>query len=149
MWHSTKIYLFVVLSLWCSLFAKADRPKNFPSTSIWTSVWDTEVNDVAFKKVGNKLQENLTVEELVLILNKTLFLDIEVVGLESETLKIKINDSETLTEHMGSSGAKTCLGIITFTLTENSQVKMVDMDFEYGSHASPGVYSRINFIQAF
>ncbi|MDC1106904.1 hypothetical protein OAT16_09380 [Prolixibacteraceae bacterium] len=147
------IYLSFCMILFIELFggmiAYGEENKSKSHTSLWSSVWDEKVNDVAFKKVGATLETPYTIQELVDILNTTLFLGIEVVSQKTETLKIRINKSEDMTQHMGSSGARTCLGIITFTLTENLRVKKVDMDFDFGSHASPGVYSRADFVQAF
>ncbi|QZT36415.1 hypothetical protein K5X82_14285 [Halosquirtibacter xylanolyticus] len=141
------LILFMIISFSKSTLAEEIEHKSH--SSLWSSVWDEKINDVAFKKVGASVKTPYTIQELVDILNTTLFLGIEVVGQKAETLMIKINQAEDLTQHMGSSGARTCLGIITFTLTENSRVKKVEMDFEFGSHASPGTYSRADFIQAF
>ncbi|MCT4673100.1 MAG: hypothetical protein ACPGSG_11195 [Prolixibacteraceae bacterium] len=141
--------LLGVMLLFHALQALGDNQNQKSLSSIWSSVWDETVSDVAFKKVGNSDVKSYSIEELVQILNSTLFLDVEVIDQQTETIKVRVNRSEELTEHMGSSGARTCLGIITFTLTENPNVKKVDMEFECGSHASPGTYSRADFIQAF
>lgn len=70
---------------------------------------------------------------------------IELTGLKNDTIHIRFTNEEYLTERMGSTGAFCFLGETVFTLTENDSIKFVDIQIEYGSHASPGVYKRSDF----
>lgn len=62
--------------------------------------------------------------------------------LESETLYVKLDNSEYVTQRMGTTGADVFMVIATFTLTEIDGVKNVYFEFEEGDHAHPGKYSR-------
>lgn len=84
--------------------------------------------------------------ELIDILNKRPEkCKIQFIGLQTDTLHIRILNEEVLTEQLGSAGAHNFLGETVFTLTENNAVKRVKIDFNEGSHAWPGIYSRADF----
>jgi hypothetical protein len=70
---------------------------------------------------------------------------IEYIGIENDTLHIRILNDEILGEQMGSTGAYCYLGETVFTLTESDLVDYVRIDMNYGSHASPGIYQRKDF----
>jgi len=70
---------------------------------------------------------------------------IELKNITGDTANIKIINDEYLTERMGSTGAIGYIGETVFTLTEHDLIKFVNIQMEYGSHASPGVYSRNDF----
>lgn len=70
---------------------------------------------------------------------------IELLSLNKDTIHIRFTNEEVLSEQMGSTGAYCFLGETVFTLTENDSIKYVDIQIEYGSHASPGVYQRSDF----
>jgi hypothetical protein len=58
---------------------------------------------------------------------------------------VEVINAEYLTQRMGSSGAQAYIASVTFTLTENPQIKRVNFIFEEGDHAMPGTYSRQDF----
>jgi spore germination protein GerM len=58
---------------------------------------------------------------------------------------ITVNDSEQLTERMGSAGANCFLGKVVYSITSIEGIDSVTFKFEEGSHAVPGKYSRIDF----
>jgi hypothetical protein len=62
-----------------------------------------------------------------------------------DTIYVHIPHSEKLTERIGSTGAEIYMASTTYSLTELTNIKYVNYDFEEGEHASPGVYSRDNF----
>lgn len=70
---------------------------------------------------------------------------IKFVDMANDTIKIKIANDEFLTERMGTTGAECFLAETVFTLTENKTIKFVNIEIDYGSHASPGIYQRKNF----
>jgi hypothetical protein len=84
--------------------------------------------------------------QLVEILNKrNLKCKIEKIDLNEDTIIIRIINDEFLTEQMGTDGAHCFLGETVFTLTENDRIKHVRIKMDYGSHASPGIYTRDDF----
>lgn len=66
-------------------------------------------------------------------------------GQEGNTLRLEISDPTFLTQQMGSSGAKTYLVEVTYAFTEISGIDQVNIVFEEGDHAIPGVYNRDSF----
>lgn len=64
--------------------------------------------------------------------------------IRNKTALIKINNSEYLTEQMGTSGAINFLISVTYNLTEFSNISAVNFLFTEGSHAVPGIYTRQN-----
>ncbi|PKP32293.1 MAG: hypothetical protein CVT99_06030 [Bacteroidetes bacterium HGW-Bacteroidetes-16] len=112
----------------------------------WKSDYDT-VNNKEFLIKG-RLMDSLgkSPNELIEILNKrNAQPKIEYIDIQSDTIKIQIVNDEFLTEQMGTTGAYCYLGETVFTLTENDLIRFVKIEMDYGSHASPGVYSRVDF----
>lgn len=84
--------------------------------------------------------------ELIEILNlRPSKCKIDYVDITGDTIIIKILDDEYLTEQMGTSGADCFMSETIFTLTESDLIKFVRFEMDYGSHASPGLYSRKDF----
>ena len=67
------------------------------------------------------------------------------VKMSGDTLFTKIIDSEYLAERMGTSGAALYLADVIINLTSVEGVKYVKIDFDEGSHASPGIWSAKDF----
>lgn len=70
----------------------------------------------------------------------------EFVKESNDTIYVKIEDSEHLTQRMGSAGSYEYMIIATFTLTEAKAIEHVDFSFDYGDHANPGTYNRAQFL---
>ncbi|WP_423130108.1 hypothetical protein [Gaoshiqia sp. Z1-71] len=70
---------------------------------------------------------------------------LEFVKISHDTIYMKIDNSEVLTQQMGTTGALEYLISATFTLTELKNIRYVNFDFEYGDHAEPGTYDRQTF----
>lgn len=88
-------------------------------------------------------------EELVAAFNAR-FPHPEYPGIESaemrdDTALVELTDDEQLTERMGTTGSLAYLARVTYTLTSLNNVERVRFEFEEGSHAAPGTYSRENF----
>jgi hypothetical protein len=66
--------------------------------------------------------------------------------ISNDTIFVKINKSQYLTEQMGSSGADLYLTEVTYDLSELSNIRYVHFDFKEGDHASPGTYSKTDFV---
>ena len=67
------------------------------------------------------------------------------VKISGDTVFTRIVDSEYLGERMGSSGAEQYLAEVIINLTSVSGIQFVKIDFEEGSHASPGTWSARDF----
>lgn len=70
---------------------------------------------------------------------------VRLLNVTDHTASVEIINAEYLTQRMGSSGAQAYLASVTFTLTENPQIKKVNFIFEEGDHAMPGTYTRLDF----
>jgi len=62
-----------------------------------------------------------------------------------DTVYIKVNNSDELTQRSGTAGAMMYLAKATYNLTELNGILYVNMDFEEGDHAMPGTFSRKYF----
>ncbi|MDA3905871.1 MAG: hypothetical protein PF484_07335 [Bacteroidales bacterium] len=112
----------------------------------WKSEYDT-VNNKEFLTKGRLIDSlGKSPNELIEILNKrNVQPKIEYLDIQSDTIKIQVVNDKFLTEQMGTTGAYCYLGETVFTLTENDLIRFVRIEMDFGSHASPGVYSRVDF----
>jgi hypothetical protein len=62
-----------------------------------------------------------------------------------DTAFIVIDNSNYLTQQMGTTGADEYLAKLTFSLTELESINFVNLNFEEGDHAVPGTYERTDF----
>jgi len=129
---------------------KCEKYYDFDSVEITELYWHTEFDtdrNYEFLEKGKLLDSiSQTPHELIEILNKrTSKCKLEYIDQSSDTIRIRIIEDEYLGEQMGSSGAFCFLGETVFTLTENNSIKYVNIEMDYGSHASPGIYSRNDF----
>jgi hypothetical protein len=70
---------------------------------------------------------------------------VKLLYVKNSIASVEVINAEYLTQRMGSSGAQAYLASVTFTLTENPQIKKVKLIFEEGDHAMPGTYTRQDF----
>ncbi|HPH85632.1 MAG TPA: hypothetical protein PLC48_09245 [Ferruginibacter sp.] len=73
---------------------------------------------------------------------------IEFQKISGDSIYIKIPKSNYLTRQMGSSGAESWLAEVTYNLTELGNIDYVDIRFREGDHATPGTYSRTDFVHS-
>jgi len=120
--------------------------KNRIADYYWKADFDTLMNREYLKR-GKMLDSiSRSLDELVKILNmRPSKCKIDYVNITGDTLGIKILDDEYLTEQMGTSGADSYMAETIYTLTENDLFHFVRFEMDYGSHASPGVFSRKNY----
>jgi hypothetical protein len=64
-----------------------------------------------------------------------------------DSIFLKIRKSAYLTQQMGSTGADQYIAEVTYNLTELKGINFVNLSFKEGDHASPGTYSRTDFVQ--
>jgi len=72
---------------------------------------------------------------------------VKVIGVHGDTVDVEIVNALTLTQSMGTSGADEFMAEATFNLTEHAGIQFVNYLFEEGDHASPGRYSREDFLK--
>jgi hypothetical protein len=123
---------------------------DFDSETITKLYWYSEFDTVKNYEIliKGELLDSIgqTPYELIEILNRRKSLSkIELIDFSKDTIRIRVLNDEYLTEQMGSAGAYGYLGETVFTLTENNLIEFVRIEMNYGSHASPGIYSRIDF----
>ena len=71
------------------------------------------------------------------------------IGTEGDTVRLSVENANTLTHGMGTTGAQCFLASATFSVTSLPGVDYVWLDFEEGDHARPGRYGRANFPHLF
>jgi hypothetical protein len=91
--------------------------------------------------------DSLTASMLINMLNET-YPDIKLQfsKISHDSIFIKILKSAYLTQQIGSSGAEGYLAEVTYNLTELKNINFVDIRFKQGDHATPGTYSRTDFV---
>ena len=112
--------------------------------------WNAELDQeqgLVLKRTESLNEDSLTAPIIIHRINE-LYPDIRLqfIKTSNDSIFIKISKSDYLTEQMGSSGADAYLAEVTYNLTEIKDINYVDIRFKEGDHASPGVYSRIDFV---
>ena len=74
-------------------------------------------------------------------------IQLQFIKISNDSIFVKINKSGYLTQQMGSSGAEAYLAEVTYNLTELNGINCVDIRFKAGDHASPGTYTRTDFVR--
>lgn len=109
-------------------------------------VWEVNAEKKTLKKNTAISETQVNIDSVISGLNRQYEdIKLEKVSIAGETLNLKIDHSEPLTEQMGSSGAAQYLAQAVINLTSVPGVKYVHIDFKMGSHASPGTWSRKDF----
>ena len=121
----------------------ADTSKNAVSILY---VWLVDFDNKTKKRNPKFKNEYLNVDTLIKGLNG-LYPNIKLdkVKMSGDTLFTKIIDSEYLGERMGTSGAALYLADVIINLTSVDKIKYVKIDFDEGSHATPGIWSAKDF----
>lgn len=116
----------------------------FTNTSLY--VWQLDFDHKTKKINPNFKKQLLNVDTIIKGLNELYpNIKIEKVKIGHDTLYTEINNSQYLTEQLGSSGAEFYLAEAVTNLTSVKGVKYVNIHFNEGSHASPGVWSLHDF----
>lgn len=106
-------------------------------------VWIIDFDKKTKKRNPNFKQEYLNVDTLIYVLNQIhpdIILD--KLKISSDTLFTEIKDSEYLGERIGSYGAFAYIVDVVINLTSVKNINFVKIDFEDGSHISPGTWSK-------
>ncbi len=107
-------------------------------------LWSVDINNKTLKKPTSRMTPVLGT--VINSLNAQ-YPEIQLVNpvMGHDTLIMKIPNSDYLTNQIGSSGAAQYLAQAIINLTSVPGVKYVKLNFEMGSHASPGVWDRSDF----
>lgn len=123
-----------------------DSEEEYPDAE---AIWYYDYNQDTILQVNAVSPDNNpSTSQLINLINKS-YQDkvyLEFVKESNDTLYVKIEDSEHLTQRMGSAGSYEYMIIATFTLTEARTIEYVDFAFDYGDHANPGTYNRAQFL---
>jgi hypothetical protein len=113
--------------------------------------WSAELapkKGVIMKKTRPVAADSLTQTNIIQLLNETYpDIPLQFTKLSSDTLFVKIKNSNYLTQQMGSSGPEVYLADVTYNLTEIPGINFVAIIFKAGDHASPDIYSRTDFVK--
>lgn len=92
--------------------------------------------------------DSLTSANIIQMMNETYpEIPLQFIKISNDSIFVRINKSNYLTQQMGSSGAEAYLAEATYNLTEIKDINFVVMLFKEGDHASPGVYNRTDFVK--
>ena len=108
--------------------------------------WKVDNEEKTVQKNPKLGDDVLGVDTLIIGLNELYpRVQLEKVKLSNDTLYTRIKNADFLTEQMGSSGSEQYIAQAVLNLTSANGVKYVRIDFEMGSHAMPGVWSKEDF----
>jgi len=112
----------------------------------WASDLDPK-KGLVMKKTRPLPADSLTATSMINMLN-TLYPEIQLhfTTVSNDSIFVKVIKSAYLTQQIGSSGAEAYLAEVTYNLTELNGINFVDIRFKEGDHASPGTYSRTDFV---
>jgi hypothetical protein len=71
---------------------------------------------------------------------------LKLIEITDQQVVVEVINALYLTQRMGSTGASVFLAEATFTLTEYKNIHYVHFQFEEGDHATPGIYTRADFL---
>lgn len=126
--------------------ATSAEPANQKVTGLpWATAIDTRTGNTQLqRKAGNT--SGITYQQVIDAANKK-YPDIrlEWIKQQGQTAYLKITDATYLTQSMGSAGAEAYLSEVTYSLTEVEGIDSVNLNFDEGDHAAPGIYTRDQF----
>jgi hypothetical protein len=113
----------------------------------WAATTSNKSSKLLMKKTRPLSADSLTAPILIRQINEV-YADVKIdfVKISNDTIFIKIGNSNFLTEQMGSSGADMYMTEVCYNLTELQNISYVHFSFREGDHASPGTYSRTDFM---
>lgn len=110
-------------------------------------LWEYDYQADTLIRIDSNQNRPHSIDNALRIINKNYDgkVKLDFVRQNTDTLFVKIEQPQVLTQQMGSTGARAYLTLATFTLTEQTGIKYVTFDFQEGDHAAPGTYSRFSF----
>jgi hypothetical protein len=114
--------------------------------SSWYAMFNDSTGRIEMKKMETGGPDTLEAGAIIKYLNNiNPFVKLEYIKTSNDTLYIKIPDANYLTQQMGSTGPTMYFAGAVYNLTELPGIKYVNIDFEEGDHAAPGVLHRESF----
>lgn len=114
-------------------------------------LWSADLapqSGVIMKRLRPVAADSLTQTNIIQMLNETYpEIPLRFTKSSNDTLFVKISNSTYLTQQMGSSGPEVYLADVTYNFTEIPGINYVSILFKAGDHASPGIYSRTDFVK--
>ena len=107
--------------------------------------FDSITNILRLERNAEKIGDANAGDIINLINKKNQGIKLDLVKAGTDTIQLKIDDATMLTQQMGSTGAEAYLAELTYSLTELKGVKAINISFDEGDHAMPGVYTRDDF----
>lgn len=118
--------------------------KNSPF--LWRADFEDASNTYKISKPIVARPDSLSGEHMVTLINNDWdSILVKYIKTSQDTVYLDIQNSEYLTQRIGSSGAENFIATTTYSLTELTGVKYVNFKFKAGDHATPGVYKRSDF----
>ena len=112
----------------------------------WIAVYNDSTQLLEIKKNPVAHPSNLNEQDIIDALNlKYPQIKLKKVSREGNKAIVNIQDSNYLTQEIGSAGARSYLAEATYSLTEVEGIEAVDFRFEAGDHAMPGILTRKSF----
>ena len=109
-------------------------------------VWIVDTDKKTKTKNPDFKEEYLNVDTLIYVLNQVHpGIILNKLKISRDTLFTEIIDSEYLGERIGSSGAYAYIADVIINLTSVKNINFVKIEFEDGSHISPGTWSKKEF----
>jgi hypothetical protein len=91
--------------------------------------------------------DSLTAEHMIQSFNEMYpEMKLSLSKVSNDSIFIKVGNAHYLTSQTGSSGAEAYMAEVTYNLTELKGINFVHFNFQKGEHASPGTYSRTDFV---
>ena len=112
----------------------------------WSSELDQK-NGLVMKKEVPVNADSLNAAYMINRLNEIYpEIRLEFIKASNDSIFLKVAKSNYLTKQMGSSGAEAYLAAVTYNMSELKGITYVDIRFKEGDHASPGTYTRTDFV---
>jgi hypothetical protein len=139
-----------IAALACNNSKDNDSLPDEDSLTMQSFSWQATLNDstgkLEMKKNEGVAPDSLTASSIVAFINRSNpRIRLDWVRNSNDTVYLKIDDAEYLTQQMGSTGPTMYFANVIYNLTEIPGIKWVTVDFAEGDHASPGTYSRDDF----
>lgn len=149
----TLLTVFIACFIFCACGSNsADKPaaENDTASMETTFSWEATINDstqrLEMKKAEAVGPDSLSIPAVIDFLNKNNpKIKLDLVRSSNDTLFLKIDDAEYLTQQMGSTGPTMYFATAVYNLTEIAGIRFVHFDFEEGDHAQPDTFGRDNF----
>lgn len=119
------------------------RPQLPPNDQLY---WILDSDSLTKQKNPQFSAVNLQEDSVISVLNQKFEqTTLQKVKKSSDTLYVQIPNPQFFTNQMGSMGAGNYMANVVLNLVAVPGISFINLDFEEGSHASPGVYSEKDF----